>query len=139
MRIIPLASVMPFVLEFLALMMGFLIGLWYTAMLVLPLFYGLPKAILGYFRKELLLRAAVPYFVAPIAWLLFVALVLFIMSIFWERGFRFILESGSFNAGQALGSIFWVTKVILSRRTRAGLKAEFDVFVLPYKRHEQNL
>src|SRR5580700_7119504 len=82
--IIPLASVMPFVLEFLALMMGFLIGLWYTAMLVLPLFYGLPKAILGYFRRELLLRAAVPYLVAPMAWLLFVALVLFIMSIFWE-------------------------------------------------------
>jgi hypothetical protein len=129
---------MSFVLEFLAFMIGFLIGLWYTAMLVLPLFYGLPKAILGYFRKELLLRAIVSYLVAPMAWILFVTLALFIMAIFWERGFRFILESGSFNAGQALGSIFLVTKIILSRRTRAGLQAEFDEFVLPYKRPEQN-
>jgi hypothetical protein len=130
---------MTFVLELLALMTGFLIGLWYTSMLVLPLFYGLPKAILGYFRRELLLTAVVPYIVAPVAWTLFFTLVVFSMAIFWERGFRFILESGSFNAGQALGSAFLVAKVILSRKTRAGLKAEFDGFVLPYKRHEQNL
>jgi hypothetical protein len=138
MSIIAQSSFMSFVLQLLALMIGFLIGLWYTAMLVLPLFYGLPKATLGYFRKELLLRAVVPYLIAPIALILFVTLVLFIMAIFWERGFRFILESGGFNAGQALGSIFLVTKVIFSRKTRAGLKAEFDEFVLPYKRHEQN-
>lgn len=61
MSIIAQGSFMSFVLELLGLMIGFQIGLWYTAMLVLPPFYGLPKAIRGYFRKELLLRAVVPY------------------------------------------------------------------------------
>lgn len=130
---------MTFVLELLAVMIGFLIGLWYTTMLVLSLFYGLPKAILGYLRKELLPRAVLPYLVAPLAWILFVTVVLFVLEIFWERAFRFLLEDGGFNAGQALGSIFLIAKVILSRKTREDLKAEFDDFVLPYKRRERTM
>ncbi len=125
---------MSFVLEVFLFVAGFLLGLWYTAMLVLPIFYGVTRAFLGWLRKELFFRAVLSYLVAPLVWMIFFVAILAGMAVFWSGGFRYLRESGSFNAGNALGSLVLLANAVLGKKTKADMRHEFDKFVLPYKR-----
>lgn len=125
---------MTFVLELFLFVTGFLLGLWYTAMLVLPLFYGVPMALFAWFRKELHFRAVLAYLIAPLFWIVFFTAILAGMRSFWYLGFNYLQESGGFNAGDALGCLVLIGNALLSKKAKANLKSEFDEFVQPYKK-----
>jgi hypothetical protein len=125
---------MTLVLELVLFVAGFLLGLWYTAMLVLPLFYGVPMALFAWFRKELRFRAVLVYLIAPLFWMVFFTAILVGMRSFWHGGFNYLQESGCFNAGDALGSVVLIANALLSKKAKANLKREFDEFVLPYRK-----
>jgi len=126
---------MTFVIELLLFVTGFLLGLWYTAMLVLPLFYGVPKSLFAWFRQELQFRAVLAYLVAPFFWIVFFTAILAGMRSFWRTGFYYLRESGGFNFGDALGSLTLIANALLSKKAKANMKIEFEEFVQPYRKH----
>ncbi len=126
---------MTFVVELLLFVTGFLVGLWYTAMLVLPIFYGVPKALFAWFRKELHFRAVLAYLIAPFFWMVFFTAILAGMRSFWRTGFNCLQESGGFNFGDVLGSLTLIANALLSKQAKANMKIEFEEFVQPYRKH----
>ena len=126
---------MTFIVELLLFVTGFLLGVWYTAMLVLPLFYGVPKALLAWFRKELHFRAVLAYLIAPFFWIVFFTAIFAGMRYFWRAGFNYLHESGGFNFGDAVGSLTLIANALLSKKAHANMKIEFEEFVQPYRRH----
>lgn len=126
---------MTVVVELLLFVTGFLFGVWYTAMLVLPLFYGVPKALFACFRKELPFKAVLAYLIAPFFWTVFFTAILVGMRSFWRVGFDYLQESGGFNFGDALGSLTLITNALLSRKAQSNMKIEFEEFVQPFRKH----
>ena len=126
---------MTVVVELLLFVTGFLLGLWFTAMLVLPLFYGVPKALCACFRNELPFRAVLAYLIAPVVWTVFFTAILAGVRSFWRVGFDYLQESGGFNCGDSLGSLALIANALLSRRAQANMKIEFEEFVQPYRKH----
>lgn len=125
---------MNFILNLILFPIGFLIGIWYTSMLVLPLFYGIPKSLVGFFRGEIRFKATPMYLVAPVLWTIFFLVMFFLLSIFWETGFQYLRESGAFNFGHVLGSWFLILNAIFNRKSREDMKADFEDFVRPYRK-----
>jgi len=123
------------VLELLLFVTGFLFGVWYTAMLVLPLFYGVPKALFAWFRKELQFRAVLAYLIAPFFWIVFFTAILVGMRSFWRTGFNYLQESGGFNFGETLGILALIANALFSKKAKANMKIEFEEFVQPYRKH----
>ena len=128
------AGWMRVVLEIFLFIAGFVIGLWYTTMLVLPLFYGVPKALIGYFRKTLYFKATLAYLIAPLLWTVFFFIAFLGLMFFWNSAFEYVLASGGFNFGQALGTLMLVVNVLFNKKTKTDMKNEFDEFVFPYTR-----
>jgi hypothetical protein len=122
------------VLEISLFVAGFLLGLWYTTILVLPLFYGVPKALIGYFRKALYFKATLAYLVAPLLWTVFFFVVFLGLAFLWNSAFEYIRTSTGFNLGQTLGTILLVVNALFNKKARTDMKKAFDVFVFPYTR-----
>jgi hypothetical protein len=127
---------MRIVLELLLFVTGFLAGLWYTTMLVLPLFYGVPKALAGYFRKNLYFKATLVYLITPFFWTVLFFVILLGMAVFWNSAFEYLRTSGGFNLGQTLGTLMLVVNALFNKKTRRDMKNEFDEFVLPYTKSQ---
>jgi hypothetical protein len=122
------------VLEIFLFVTGFVLGLWYTTMLVLPLLYGVPKALIGYFRKTLYFKATLAFLVAPLLWTVFFFAAFLGLAFFWNSAFELVRNSGGFNLGQALGTLMLVLNALFNKKTKADMKNEFDAIVFPYTR-----
>jgi hypothetical protein len=122
------------VLEIFLFITGFVLGLWYTTMLVLPLFYAVPKAFVGFLRKTLYFKAILAYLIAPVLWTVLFFVAFGALAVFWHRAFEYIRISGGFNLGQTLGSLTLIFNALFNKKTRTDMKNEFDLFVLPYSR-----
>jgi len=129
---------MTFAVELCLLVAGFLLGVWFTSMLVVPLFYGAPRALIGIFRRNLELRAIVPHIVAPVIWTVFLCLFVLALTYFWNWAFEYLRTSGGFNFGQAMGTVWAIAQILLSSKTRADMRGEFDNSVAPYVRVKQD-
>lgn len=125
---------MNFIVNLILFPIGFLIGIWYTSMLVLPIFYGIPKSLLGFFRGEIRFKATLMYLVAPVLWTLFFLVLFFLFATFWETGFQNLRENGAFNWGHVLGSWFLILNAIFNSKSRSDMRADFEAFVRPYKK-----
>lgn len=113
---------------------GFALGLWYTTMLLLPLSYGVPKALICYFRKTLRFKATLAFLVAPLLWTVLFFVAAFGLAFFWNRAFEYVRTSGGFNLGQTLGTLWLSANALLNKKTREDMKNEFDRLVFPYNR-----
>src|ERR1051325_8728387 len=119
---------MNFVVQCVLLSVGFFLGILYTAMVVPPLFYGLPKAFLGCWRKELSPKAMTPFLAAPLFWTAIAIVAWFGLAFIWPKAFEYLRLSPAFNFGFALGSIFAIAHLIFGRRTGIDTRSEFDEF-----------
>jgi hypothetical protein len=90
---------MTFAVDLSLLVAGFLPGVWFTSMLVVPLFYGIPRAFIGIVRKHLEPKAIVPHIVAPVSWAAFLFLCILGLAYFLPRAFEYLRTSGGFNFG----------------------------------------
>jgi hypothetical protein len=112
---------------------GILLGIWYTSMLVLPLFYGVPMAFLGFVRKKYKFKAIAAYLVAPAFWTTFFILAFFLLAYFWESGFNYLSNSAAFNLGHILGSMILILNVLFNGKTKEDMRVDFEEFIAPYK------
>lgn len=97
------------------LLLGFLFGVFYFSTIMLSFLYGFPKAILGYFKKELSIKAALHCLNLFIGWQIIIGLFFILIAIFLPKLFDFIeTKSGTLSLGSFIG--FWYMAISLFRK-----------------------
>ena len=105
--------------------LGFLVGLFLTARIALPILVGLPRAIRLVASGEM--RAAVyrRLLFAPVVWTVPLAVIVFILGFFWHSTVAWFEGNGALSAGLWLG-VMGILLSVLSKKSRADFEADFD-------------
>jgi tetratricopeptide (TPR) repeat protein len=105
-------------------LLGFLSGTLYFGNGILSLFYGFPKALLGYLKKELTIYPVLMFLAAPLLNLLLFLLVFFFLNLIsLQMSTTFVLSF--------LGALCWyvfgfIWEIFLPSRIRKIMKEEFE-------------
>jgi hypothetical protein len=105
--------------------LGFLVGLFLTARIALPILLGLPRAIRLVASGEM--RAAVyrRLLFVPVVWIVPLALIVFLLRFFWPSTVAWFEGNGALSAGLWLG-LMGILLSVLSKKSRADFEAGFD-------------
>ena len=105
--------------------LGFVIGLFVTAQIALPILLGLPRAIHLVSSGEM--RAAVyrRLVFTPVLWIVHLSVILFLVGFFWPSAAAWFETNGALSAGVWLG-VVGILLSALSKRSRADFQADFD-------------
>ncbi len=107
------------------LSLGFLISLFVTARIALPILLGLPRAIHLVSSGEM--RAAIyrRLLLTPVLWIVLLSVILFLVRFFRPSAAAWFETNGALSAGVWLG-VVGVLLSALSKRSRADFQADFD-------------
>ncbi len=101
--------------------LGFVIGLFVTARIALPILLGLPRAIRlvasGAVYRRLLF--------VPLVWIVPLAVIVFLLGFFWPSTVAWFEGNGALSAGLWLG-VIGILLSVLSKKSRADFEADFD-------------
>jgi len=105
--------------------LGFVISLFVTAKIALPILLGLPRAIHLVSSGEM--RAAVyrRLVFTPVLWIVHLSVILFLVGFFWPSAAAWFETNGALSAGVWLG-VVGILLSALSKRSRADFQADFD-------------
>jgi len=105
--------------------LGFVIGLFVTAQIALPILLGLPRAIHLVSSGEM--RAAVyrRLVFTPVLWIVHLSVILFLVGFFWPSAAAWFETNGALSAGVWLG-VVGILLSALSKRSRADFQVDFD-------------
>jgi len=105
--------------------LGFVIGLFVTARIALPILLGLPRAIRLVASGEM--RAAVyrRLLFVPVVWIVPLAVIVFLLGFFWPSTVAWFEGNGALSAGLWLG-VIGILLSVLSKKSRADFEADFD-------------
>ena len=105
--------------------LGFVIGLFVTARIALPILLGLPRAIhlvsSGEMHAAVYWRLLFP----PVLWIVHLSVILFLVGFFWPSAAAWFETNGALSAGLWLGAV-GILLSALSKRSRADFQADFD-------------
>ena len=105
--------------------LGFIIGLFVTAQIVLPIVLGLPRAIRlvsnGAMRPTVYLRLLV----TPFVWLVLLSISFFLVGFFSASAAAWLDGNAPLNVGTWLG-IFTILLSPLSKKSRSDFREDFD-------------
>ena len=104
---------------------GFVIGLFVTARIALPILLGLPRAIRLVASGEM--RAAVyrRLLFTPVLWIGLLAVILFLVGFFRPSAAAWFEGNGALSTGLWLG-VIGILLSALSKKSRADFEANFD-------------
>jgi hypothetical protein len=105
--------------------LGFVIGLFVTARIALPILLGLPRAIRLVGSGEM--RAAVyrRLLFTPVLWIVQLAMILFLVGFFWPSAAAWFQRNDALITGLRLG-VIGILLSALSKTSRADFHANFD-------------
>jgi hypothetical protein len=103
---------------------GFVLGLFIYAQLVLPLLYGLPRAIWHVARGELQFRAIPAQFIAPLIWFCLLFIVGFLMGFFAPSLIQHTLGNAALNYGMQAGLVLLLLN-FFSKSGRQDMNIDF--------------
>lgn len=107
------------------LTLGFVVGLFVYAQMLLPLVYGAPRAIWLYARGEIRFMGVIAQFITPAIWVIILAVLGFLIQIFYPPLNSFFVSNVPFNIGGLL-SIAVLLINFLSKKGRADMRSDFD-------------
>jgi len=105
--------------------LGFIIGLFITAQMVLPLLLGLPLAFSLVSKKQMRPKIFLVLFRTPVIWIIQLSVLGFILGWFWPTAVNWIVENQTLNIGMSFGSIA-ILLTPLSKKGRDDFRADFD-------------
>ncbi|MBI3452317.1 MAG: hypothetical protein HY057_05690 [Rhodospirillales bacterium] len=111
---------------------GLLFGVLWFSFVLLPVFYGIPRATWWALRGRVRWRAILLYLIAPIIWLLVIFGAEFLLHRFLPDIFWHLNSSAAFNWGWLIGIGICVIRVIGGRSARDDLNHDFFRFVGRY-------
>ena len=105
--------------------LGFVIGLFVSARIALPILLGLPRAMRLVGSGEM--RAAVyrRLLFTPILWILQLAMIVFLVGFFWPSAAAWFQSNDALISGLRLG-VIGILLSALSKTSRADFHANFD-------------
>ncbi len=111
---------------------GFLLGtIWFT-MVILPIFFGLLRAVFWSIKGLVRFRGALRYLLPPVICLGAIYATALFLYLFFPAAPAYLIESESFALGQSLALVFLLGRAVLFRSGRTGLTAGFLSFLQPY-------
>lgn len=92
-------------MEIILFVIGALFGAWWFSVIILPIFYGLPKAIMGTVNGQLRAKSILASLVAPLLWTFLFIVIAVILLKFIPRVAYYLNGSTGFIFGQWFGII----------------------------------
>jgi hypothetical protein len=105
--------------------LGFGIGLFIYAQILLPLIYSLPKSIYLFFKGKLKFTAVIFWLVPPLIWLIILIGLGVVFEAVMPSVNRFLTGNAGFHLGQLLAIAALLIK-FLSHKGRADIAEEYD-------------
>jgi hypothetical protein len=112
-------------LRFFGCLLGFAVGLFVTAQIVLPLILGLPRAIRLVSRGETRSGVYTRLLIAPILWIVVLFVILFLIGFFWPPAAAWLAGNAALNVGTWLG-VIGILLSPLSKKSRSDFRDDFD-------------
>ena len=100
---------------------GFIIGLFISANIVLPIFMGVPMAMSHVSKKEMKSGVYLALFRAPIIW----TVLIFFFAYFFQSGYNWVLNNETLFIGLIVGFIAILLSP-LSKKARTDFRSDFD-------------
>jgi hypothetical protein len=120
-------------LEFLAtaglFVVGIALGIVWFSVIVLPIFYGLPRAILWCARGWTRWSSTLAYMVSPILWTIVFFAIVFAIVRLSPKTAAFLSNDPAFSLGQMIGIGISILRSLFSRSTHADLDIDFQRFM----------
>jgi hypothetical protein len=105
--------------------LGFVISLFVTAQIALPIVLGLPRAIRRVSRGEMRAGVYLPLLATPFVWLVLLSVIFFLVGFFSPSAAAWLDGNAALNVGSWLG-IFAILLSPLSKKSRADYREDFD-------------
>lgn len=123
---------MTILIEIILYTIALFLTLWWFTVIILPIFYGMPKVIyLSLAKKELEPKAIFIYLISPILWTIVFSIAAFLMVWFTPSLVNQLYNSVGFFWGQWSGILFSLYRAF-SKKGRKDLKEDFDDFTSRY-------
>jgi len=108
-------------------------GLLWFSVIVLPVFYGVPKSLYRIMRGRLRVKALFAYLVAPAVWTVLLVVLVVLLDIFWPRANQYLYNSAGFFFGQWFGVIGALIRSV-TKSGRQDLREDFLSTTARYQR-----
>lgn len=105
--------------------LGFVLALYISAQIILPLLLGLPRAIGLVSKRQMRSGIFIRLVTVPIVWFILVFGVLFLIGFFWPSAAASAQANLALNLGASLGTIAILLSP-LSKKSRSDFRADFD-------------
>jgi hypothetical protein len=105
--------------------LGFVIGLFVSAQMLLPILMGLPRAIRLVAKHQMRSAVIGRIFVTPLIWFVLVFGACFVFGFLWPSAAESLYNNAALNLGSWLG-IFAILLSPLSKKARSDFREDFD-------------
>lgn len=120
-------------ISILLIVSGFLFGIFWFALVALPLIYGFPKSIWCALRGQLRWSTPFKYLISPIFWSIVSIFVIVAMLNWTPNVIGTLAQSAAFNLASLFAIGISALRCVFSTETRTDLRADFEAFVKPYR------
>ncbi|MEI8203824.1 MAG: hypothetical protein WCH34_12460 [Bacteroidota bacterium] len=111
--------------------LGYFIGLFISAQLILPIILGLPIAVPLVIKKEMRPRVYLALFRTPLIWIIQLSIFCFLLAWVWPSAAKWIIGNQTLNIGLTFGFIA-ILLTPLSRKGRVDFRIDFDKIYSKY-------
>jgi flagellar motor component MotA len=123
------------IVEFLLLfIIGGFFGGWWFGVIILPIFYGLPRSLYWIHRKTLKAKAVLFYLGTFVFWTAIFTGTAIVLTEFFPSVRKYLYNSQGFAYGQLLGVIVFLIRAF-SKSGRKELSDDFWAAMAKYKKH----
>lgn len=105
--------------------LGFVLALYISAQIVLPLLLGLPRAISLVSTRQMRSGIFIRLLATPVIWFVLIFGVLFVIGFFWPSVVASAQANPALNLGVSLGTIAIILSP-LSKKSRGDFRGDFD-------------
>ena len=116
---------MSFFLELALIVLGFILGVIWFSVTLLPIFYGFPRSCLWVARGWAKWRTPLLYLITPVIWIFIFFGIALAMIEFLPNAAEYVRSSGGFYVGSQLGILISVGRAIFSKSTRNDMNQDF--------------
>jgi hypothetical protein len=120
-------------LEIVLFVIGAGFGLLWFSVIVLPVFYGVPKSLYWIMRGRLRMKALFVYLVTPGIWTVLLVVAVVLLGILWPRVNGYLYNSAGFFFGQWFGVIGALIRSV-TKAGRQDLREDFLSFTARHQR-----
>lgn len=120
-------------MSILLFIMGFIFGIFWFAVIALPLVYGFPKSIWLVFQRQLRWSTPLKYLISPFVWSIAFTLIALAALTWAPNATATVADSAAFNLASLLAIGISILRCAFSAETRTDLRADFDAFTAPYR------